>query len=332
MSVQSKFNALELLTRIRAANALIPDGQPSGDSIHAVRSPDNLANRNDGVAVNRSAYDGIVDSKINSPLTSQSSSQNRAPSNISNTLNTQSVAGSFSPMRNIINANVDQTKKYGSNQQGFALGTPSPGAGESVNESRRFAFPDQPSFLNSPVHDGVITRYKDTYDLDDDWNAKNGRKRIGNDSLHQYNQNISQNIPDCNNQSQGVKNKNNNHDQNKQSIRSDLSHEERFSPSNINFNFNNNRSNHTTPNYVANSDADTIPYNAPYNILYDFSDARNISPISAEIHEELNRLRLDNLTLNRKIRILTIQKSEIERRSREAKIKNDDIIAKLRCK
>ena len=330
MSVQSKFNALELLTRIRAANALIPDGQPSGDSIHAVRSPDNLANRNDGVAVNRSAYDGIVDSKINSPLTSQSSSQNKAPSNISNTLNTQSVAGSFSPMRNIINANVDQTKKYGSNQQGFALGTPSPGAGESVNESRRFAFPDQPSFLNSPVHDGVITRYKDTYDLDDDWNAKNGRKRIGNDSLHQYNQNISQNIPDCNNQSQGVKNKNNNHDQNKQSIRSDLSHEERFSPSNINFN--NNRSNHTTPNYVANSDADTIPYNAPYNILYDFSDARNISPISAEIHEELNRLRLDNLTLNRKIRILTIQKSEIERRSREAKIKNDDIIAKLRCK
>ena len=335
MSVQSKFNALELLTRIRTANALIPDGQPSGDSIHAVRIPENPAYRNDGVAVNRSAFDGIVDSKVNSPLMDQSSSQNRAASNISNTLNTQSLA--FSPIGNIINANVDQTKQYGSNQRSFTLGTPSPadgaGASEDVNESRGLAFPDQPSFLNSPVHDCVITRYKDTYDIDDDWNAnKNGRKRIENDSLLRYNQNISQNIPEYNYKNQNQRVKNNNHDQKKQSMKSDLSHEEYSSPLNNNFNFSNNRCNHTIPDYIANSDADTIPYNAPYNIPYDFSDTRNISPITAEIHEELNRLQLDNFTLNRKIRILTIQKSEIERRNRETKIKNDDIIATLRCK
>ena len=325
------------MTRIRAANALIPDGQLSGDNIHAVSIPENLAERNDGVAVNRSASDGIVDSKINSPHMDQSSSQNRAPLNISNTLNTQSLAGSFSPIKNIINVNVDQTKQNGSNQRSFTLGTPSPaagaGAGECVNESRGFAFPDQPSFLNSPVHDGVVTRYKDTYDTDDDWNAnKNGRKRIEKDSLLQYNQNISQNIPDYKNQNQNQRVKNNNHDQKKQSIKSDLSHQEYSSPLDNNFNFSNNRTNHTTHNYIANSDADTIPYSAPYNIPYDFADTRNISPITAEIHEELNRLRLDNSTLNRKIRILTIQKSEIERRNRETKIKNDDIIATLRCK
>ena len=332
MSIQSKFNALELLTRIRAANALIPDGQPSGDSIHAIRSPEILGNRNIGNVRNKIAYEEVVNREISSPLVGQSACQNRAPSSTSGVSNTQSVTDSFSPFKSITNTNIDDSKKYGSKQQTSTIATSSTATGENEDVNRRFNVPDQPFLLNSPVYDDFVMRYKDTYDLEDDRNVRNRRNRIGYDSLLQYNQDISQNIPDCKNQNQNQKVKNNAYDQNKQSMKSDSSYEERFAPIENNLIFNKNRSNPMIPNYLINSDAGTIPYNTPYNIPYDCSDIRNNSLIAAEIFEELNKLRIDNTALNRKIRMITIQKSEIERHSRETKIKNDDIIASLRCK
>ena len=327
MSVQSKFNALELLTRIRAANALIPDAQPSGDSIQAFRNPESHTNRKNEAVRKQTVDEVVVDSKIYLPLVGQSSSQNRSPSNISGVSNAENMSERLSPPRNVTKANDDYSKKYGSSQQSLTVGTSSPAAGEGVNENRRINVFDQSSFLSLPVRDHVVMRYKDTYNLDDDRNVRNRRERTGYDSLNQYNQDVSQNIPDYKNQIQKVKN--NNLDLNKQSVKSDLSYEECFSP--INNNFDKNRSNPMTPSYTTSSDADTVPYNTPYSIPFDYSDIKSNSPIAAEIYEELNKLRLDNSSLNRKIRMLTIQKSEIERRNREAKMKNDDIIATLRC-
>ena len=349
MSVQSKFNALELLTRIRAANASIPVNHPPADSIQTIPNPEILGSRSSGT---------LGTSKNQNVNQSSSQNMNRESSsniNISGFSSIPHITESFSPIRNIMNKNAEHSLRYTGGQQSYTMRTSSPSApiflsasasafpsaagggggsiSESVHENRRFDASEVRSLLNSPKHDDFIMKYKDTYDLEDDRNVPRRRERTGYDSLLQYNQDISQNIPG---------NKNKNQDQNKQSIKSELSHDEYFSLMNNNninsnnFNFNKNRSNpitsNLTANYVTSSDIDTIPYNTRYNIPYDYSNIKNNSSVPPEIYEELNNLRIDNIALNRKIKILTIQKSEIERQNRETKIKNDDIIATLRCK
>jgi hypothetical protein len=362
MSVQSKFNALELLTRIRAANASIPDSHPSVDSIQAVRNPEILGNRSNGT------LGTFKNQNVNQSSSQNLNRESSSNINISGFSSIPHITESFSPIRNIMNKNAEHSLRYTGGQQSYTMRTSSPSApiflsasasafpaagggtggggsiSESINENRRFRVSEEHSLLNSPKHDDVIMKYKDTYDLEDGRNVPHRRERTGYDSLLQYNQDISQNIPDIinqnqnKNQNQNEKGKNNNHDQNKQSFKSELSDEEYFSSinNNNNFNFNKNRSNPLTSNlpsnYVTSSDIDTIPYNTRYNIPYDYTNIKNNSSIPPEIYEELNKLRIDNISLNRKIKILTIQKSEIERQNRETKIKNDDIIATLRCK
>jgi hypothetical protein len=292
--------------------------------------------------------------------------------NISGFSSIPHITESFSPIKNIVNKNAEHSLRYTGGQQSYTMRTTSPsapiffsasasafpaaggggGGSESINDNRRFHVSEERSLLNSPKHDDVIMNYKDTYDLEDYRNVPHRRERTGYDSLLQYNQDISQNIPDNINQNRNQKqsqnqnqNENRNekgksdiHDQNKQSIKSELSDKEYFSllNNNNNFNFNKNRINpitsNLTSNYVTSSDIDTIPYNTRYNIPYDYTNIKNNSSIPPEIYEELNKLRVDNIALNRKIKVLTIQKSEIERQNRETKIKNDDIIATLRCK
>ena len=172
MSVQPKFNALELLTRIRAANASIPDNHPSEDSIQAINNSEILANRSKGT------IGTLRNQNVNQSLSQNMNRESSSNINISGFSSIPHITESFSPIRNTMNNNAEHSKRYSGGQQSYTLRTSSPspsapsvflsasasafaggvGGSENVNENGRFRNSEEYSLLNSPKHDDVIMK------------------------------------------------------------------------------------------------------------------------------------------------------------------------------
>lgn len=346
MSTQSKFNALELLARIRAANATPSSESKSNGQV----SDDNNLTRNshgnnfqkgiDAAAlfggnsnsardtnfnpVNSFAAKNIHGSYANN-MHSDIPSEHVIPSIYDRTKN-----DSFAAPRNNQNNNMEYLSRNRSdignnNYQTQNLGYDNVFLNNGNNQNGRFTNIEQQPSPSAALQGIGNNSYRNVYDLDDDFIGSNDTDQIdviqynNPNNNHRTNQSDNNNNPDNNNNANN--NANNSIYHNSRYNDTAGSDEESLALCDSS---SNNRSIDIRRNFNANRDFDSS----------NFSDAivpKN-SPFTEELYEELHRLRLENIQLTKKNKSLILEKNDVEKSAHENKTKNEDIIATLRCK
>jgi hypothetical protein len=223
---------------------------------------------------------------------------------------------------------------------------------------------------NVPPHTGLNRSFRDTYDTDDNYGTGEFGNILHSAQNHVFEQNISNyhsnsnsgcysNNNNLNNHNNSIKKNSNNSNNNNINNNDDVN--------NYNYNYSDDNGNNMSNNSNNNT---SIGSNGKYNNRYamspcsddsfamingnrnnlngsmeikrNFNSNRDFeyinsaeivvknSPFTDELYNELNKLTLENESLKKKNKILQNQKNEIEKVALENKIKNDDIITKLR--
>jgi hypothetical protein len=221
---------------------------------------------------------------------------------------------------------------------------------------------------NVPPHTGLNRSFKDIYDTDDNYGTGEFGNVFHSAQNHGFDQNISDyhsnsnsgyysNNNNLNNHNNSIKeycknNNNNSINSNNDVNKNNYSDDNGNNISNNSYNNTSIGSNGKYNNRYAMSPCSDDSFaiinnnrnnlNSSMEIKRDFNSHRDFeyidsteivvknSPFTDELYNELNKLTLENESLKKKNKILQNQKNEVEKIALENKIKNDDIITKLR--